>query len=81
MLFLFLPLDLGSSPLTRSQILAVASGMWLGKEGPLVHVACCCANLFIKLFTNIRDNEGKQGTLCLPDKMAAHNLTSPSSET
>ncbi len=21
-----------------------------GKEGPLVHVACCCANLFIKLF-------------------------------
>ncbi|GKT88225.1 chloride channel 3 [Colletotrichum tofieldiae] len=37
--------------------LAVGSGMWLGKEGPLVHVACCCANLFIKLFTNINDNE------------------------
>jgi len=33
--------------------------MWLGKEGPLVHVACCCANLFIKLFSNIRSNEGK----------------------
>lgn len=33
--------------------------MWLGKEGPLVHVACCCANLFIKLFKNINDNEGK----------------------
>lgn len=33
--------------------------MWLGKEGPLVHVACCCANLFIKLFTNINSNEGE----------------------
>jgi len=39
-------------------VLAVASGMWLGKEGPLVHVACCCANLFIKLFPNINNNEG-----------------------
>lgn len=42
----------------RVQVLAVASGMWLGKEGPLVHVACCCANLFIKLFSNIRNNQG-----------------------
>ncbi len=33
--------------------------MWLGKEGPLVHVACCCANLFIKLFPNINTNEGR----------------------
>jgi len=40
------------------QCLAVASGMWLGKEGPLVHVACCCANLFMKLFGNIDGNEG-----------------------
>ncbi|KAH6604276.1 chloride channel 3 [Trichoderma cornu-damae] len=40
-------------------VLAVSSGMWLGKEGPLVHVACCCANVFIKLFSNINDNEGK----------------------
>ena len=32
--------------------------MWLGKEGPLVHVACCCANLFMKLFVNINGNEG-----------------------
>ncbi|GJC95281.1 voltage-gated chloride channel [Colletotrichum higginsianum] len=37
--------------------LAVGSGMWLGKEGPLVHVACCCANLFIKLFKNVNENE------------------------
>src|SRR5262249_44105887 len=36
--------------------------MWLGKEGPLVHVACCCANLFIKLFPNINSNEGRVET-------------------
>ncbi|PQK08645.1 hypothetical protein BB8028_0001g07180 [Beauveria bassiana] len=41
-------------------ILAVASGMWLGKEGPLVHVACCCANLFTKLFHNINGNEARK---------------------
>lgn len=41
-------------------ILAVASGMWLGKEGPLVHVACCCANIFTKLFPNIRGNEARK---------------------
>ena len=32
--------------------------MWLGKEGPLVHVACCVANLFTKPFKNINENEG-----------------------
>ncbi|KAL5119329.1 chloride channel [Pleosporales sp. CAS-2024a] len=37
--------------------LAVASGLWLGKEGPLVHVACCSANLFMKLFSNVNGNE------------------------
>ncbi|KAI5362223.1 putative CBS domain, chloride channel, voltage gated, chloride channel, core [Septoria linicola] len=40
--------------------LAVASGMWLGKEGPLVHVACCCANLFMKLFEPINGNEARK---------------------
>ena len=40
--------------------LAVASGMWLGKEGPLVHVACCCANLFMKLFGNVNGNEARK---------------------
>ncbi|KIN07283.1 hypothetical protein OIDMADRAFT_185745 [Oidiodendron maius Zn] len=40
--------------------LAVASGMWLGKEGPLVHVACCCANLFMKLFGSINGNEARK---------------------
>ncbi|KAH6850372.1 chloride channel [Chaetomium sp. MPI-CAGE-AT-0009] len=41
-------------------ILAVASGLWLGKEGPLVHVACCCANLFTKLFPSINNNEARK---------------------
>ncbi|KAK4141623.1 chloride channel protein 5, partial [Dichotomopilus funicola] len=41
-------------------ILAVASGLWLGKEGPLVHVACCCANLFTKLFPSINTNEARK---------------------
>jgi chloride channel 3/4/5 len=40
--------------------LAVASGMWLGKEGPLVHVACCCANVFMKLFDGINGNEARK---------------------
>lgn len=47
-----------SLDLTNFQCLAVASGMWLGKEGPLVHVACCCSNLFIKLSPAINENEG-----------------------
>lgn len=45
--------------LSVSQCLAVASGLWLGKEGPLVHVACCCGNLLMKLFPTLNDNEGE----------------------
>lgn len=33
--------------------------MWLGKEGPLVHVACCCAYVLTKLFPTVNDNEGE----------------------
>ena len=40
--------------------LAVASGLWLGKEGPLVHVACCCANLLMKLSPSINGNEARK---------------------
>lgn len=32
--------------------------MWLGKEGPLVHVACCCANILMKAFDALNNNEG-----------------------
>ena len=41
----------------------MASGLWLGKEGPLVHVACCCADLFLRLFNVLNDNEGESGIL------------------
>ncbi|RPA80880.1 hypothetical protein BJ508DRAFT_123920 [Ascobolus immersus RN42] len=40
--------------------LSVASGLWLGKEGPLVHVACCCANLLMKPFAVLRQNEARK---------------------
>ncbi|GME61455.1 Cystathionine beta-synthase core [Neofusicoccum parvum] len=40
--------------------LSVASGLWVGKEGPLVHVACCFANLFMKFFKNLNGNEARK---------------------
>jgi chloride channel 3/4/5 len=40
--------------------MAVASGLSLGKEGPLVHIACCAASLFARLFPELRGNEGMQ---------------------
>jgi hypothetical protein len=46
--------------LTLNQCLSVASGLWLGKEGPLVHVACCCANIMMKPFDSLNGNEGTQ---------------------
>lgn len=39
---------------------AVAAGLSLGKEGPLVHVACCCGNIFSRLFPKYRRNEAKK---------------------
>lgn len=40
--------------------LSVASGLWLGKEGPLVHLACCCANLAMKPFDSLNRNEARK---------------------
>lgn len=57
---------LGLSTLTTKTIglcLVVGAGLWVGKEGPLVHVACCCANLLTKLFTPIRTNEARKRQL------------------
>ncbi|KAF2751538.1 hypothetical protein M011DRAFT_483434 [Sporormia fimetaria CBS 119925] len=45
---------------TLGLCLAVASGLWLGKEGPLVHVACCSANILMKLFSNVNGNEARK---------------------
>ncbi|KAK9703524.1 hypothetical protein K7432_010687 [Basidiobolus ranarum] len=41
-------------------ILAVASGLSLGKEGPLVHITCCCGNVFLRLFPKYSHNEAKK---------------------
>ncbi|KAF8967680.1 Cl-channel protein [Flammula alnicola] len=40
--------------------LAVASGLSLGKEGPLVHVACCMAYFLTRLFKEFRHNEAQK---------------------
>lgn len=40
--------------------LSVASGLSLGKEGPLVHVACCMAFLFSRMFKQFRHNEASK---------------------
>ncbi|KAE8148454.1 chloride channel [Aspergillus avenaceus] len=40
--------------------LSVASGLWLGKEGPLVHVACCCASVIMKPFDSLNHNEARK---------------------
>ncbi|ETE69384.1 H(+)/Cl(-) exchange transporter 4, partial [Ophiophagus hannah] len=45
---------------TVTLVLVVSSGLSLGKEGPLVHVACCCGNCFSSLFSKYSKNEGKR---------------------
>ncbi|KND04750.1 uncharacterized protein SPPG_00455 [Spizellomyces punctatus DAOM BR117] len=40
--------------------LSVASGLSLGKEGPLVHVACCVGNIFPRIFDKYAKNEAKK---------------------
>ncbi|CAK5273784.1 unnamed protein product [Mycena citricolor] len=43
--------------------LAVASGLSLGKEGPLVHVACCMAYFFARFFKRFRESEAQKRKL------------------
>ena len=45
---------------TVTLVLVVSSGLSLGKEGPLVHVACCCGNFFSSLVSKYSKNEGKR---------------------
>lgn len=40
--------------------LAVASGMNLGKEGPLVHIGACVANVLTRFFPKYSTNESKK---------------------
>uniref|UniRef100_A0A8C4R385 Chloride channel protein n=2 Tax=Eptatretus burgeri TaxID=7764 RepID=A0A8C4R385_EPTBU len=41
-------------------VLAVSSGLSLGKEGPLVHVACCAGNIASHWFPKYNRNEAKR---------------------
>ncbi|CEF60820.1 Chloride channel-c [Strongyloides ratti] len=41
-------------------ILASAAGLSLGKEGPMVHLACCIGNIFSYLFPKYGLNEAKK---------------------
>ncbi|TPX34208.1 hypothetical protein SmJEL517_g03121 [Synchytrium microbalum] len=41
-------------------ILAVASGLTIGKEGPIVHIACCIGNVLSRIFGKYARNEGKR---------------------
>ncbi|KAK3111293.1 hypothetical protein LTR53_013604 [Teratosphaeriaceae sp. CCFEE 6253] len=45
---------------TVGLILAVASGLSLGKEGPYVHIATCIGNIACRLVPKYRDNDGKR---------------------
>ncbi|KAJ3392558.1 glycerol ethanol, ferric requiring protein [Lobulomyces angularis] len=40
--------------------LTVASGLAVGKEGPMIHVACCIGNFFPKFFPRYNRNEAKK---------------------
>jgi chloride channel 3/4/5 len=43
-----------------SLILSVASGLSLGKEGPMVHIACACGNVLSKMLPSYISNEAKK---------------------
>lgn len=60
---------------TVTLVLVVSSGLSLGKEGPLVHVACCCGNFFSSLFSKYSKNEGKRREVSqLPPSYRGHNF-------
>ncbi|KAF9973234.1 hypothetical protein BGZ73_003508 [Actinomortierella ambigua] len=44
---------------TVTLVLSTASGLSLGKEGPLVHIACCIGNILPRVFPRFKHNEAK----------------------
>ncbi|RAO71095.1 uncharacterized protein BHQ10_007107 [Talaromyces amestolkiae] len=45
---------------TLALVLAISSGMSLGKEGPYVHIATCVGNICSRLFKKYRTNDAKR---------------------
>ena len=43
-----------------TMVLVVGAGLSLGKEGPLVHLACCCGNLMAHMIPKYAKNEAKK---------------------
>ncbi len=44
-------------------VLACASGMMLGKEGPFVHLSCCVANILTRYFPTYHHNQYKKNEI------------------
>lgn len=40
--------------------MTIASGLAIGKEGPIVHLACCIGNTFPRLFPKYKNNEARK---------------------
>ncbi|EEH40160.2 voltage-gated chloride channel (ClcA) [Paracoccidioides lutzii Pb01] len=45
---------------TLALVLAVASGLSVGKEGPYVHIAACIGNISCRIFSKYHYNDGKR---------------------
>ncbi|KAF9182137.1 hypothetical protein BGZ50_005103 [Haplosporangium sp. Z 11] len=44
---------------TVTLVLSAAAGLSLGKEGPLLHIACCIGNILPRIFPKFKKNEAK----------------------
>lgn len=38
----------------------MASGLFIGKQGPLLHISCCVGNVVSRMFEKYSKNEGKR---------------------
>ncbi|KAJ1524714.1 hypothetical protein HK096_000689, partial [Nowakowskiella sp. JEL0078] len=50
----------GRTLLCVGSILAIASGLSLGQEEPLVHIACCVGNIISRIFSKYARNEARK---------------------
>lgn len=54
-----------------SMVLSTASGLCVGKEGPMVHVCCCAGNMIAKIFPKYGKNEAKKREILSASAAAA----------